>query len=316
MMIRYISMRILQMIPVLFGVLLAVFVITHVVPGDPVLLMLGEQYTEKEYNEMKVYLGLDKPLPVQFLSYAKGVVTGDLGKTIRSREPVIGAIFRRFPATLTLSVAAMIIASVVAIPIGIVSALKQNTKIDYVSMVFAQFGISVPVFWLGIVLVLFFSLYLNLLPVGGRGEPPDLKHLILPAFCLAAPFMAMTARLTRSCMLEVLSESYIVAARSRGFSEARVIFKHALKNAMIPVVTNLGLQLSRMLGGALIIEVVFRWPGMGELAYDAIMERDYAVVMGVVLLIAVIFIIINLLVDLSYTLFDPRIRYDTRTLGE
>ena len=315
-MIRYISMRILQMIPVLFGVLLAVFFITHVVPGDPVLLLLGEQYTEKEYNEMKVYLGLDKPLPVQFLSYAKGVVTGDLGKTIRSREPVTAAIFRRFPATLTLSVAAMIIASVVAIPIGIVSALKQNTKIDYASMVFAQFGISVPVFWLGIVLVLFFSLYLNLLPVGGRGEPPDLKHLILPAFCLAAPFMAMTARLTRSCMLEVLSESYIVAARSRGFSEARVIFKHALKNAMIPVVTNLGLQLSRMLGGALIIEVVFRWPGMGELAYDAIMERDYAVVMGVVLLIAVIFIMINLLVDLSYTLFDPRIRYDTRTLED
>jgi peptide/nickel transport system permease protein len=315
-MIRYISMRILQMIPVLFGVLLAVFVITHVVPGDPVLLLLGEQYTEKEYNEMKVYLGLDKPLPVQFLSYAKGVVTGDLGKTIRSREPVTAAIFRRFPATLTLSVAAMIIASVIAIPIGIVSALKQNTKIDYASMVFAQFGISVPVFWLGIVLVLFFSLYLNLLPVGGRGEPPDLKHLILPAFCLAAPFMAMTARLTRSCMLEVLSESYIVAARSRGFSEVRVIFKHALKNAMIPVVTNLGLQLSRMLGGALIIEVVFRWPGIGELAYDAIMERDYAVVMGVVLLVAVIFIVINLLVDLSYTLFDPRIRYGTRTLEE
>ena len=207
----------------------------------------------------------------------------------------------------------MIIAAVVAIPIGIVSALKQNTKIDYISMVMAQFGISMPVFWLGIMLILFLSLYLNLLPVGGRGEPPDLMHLILPAFCLAAPFMAMTARLTRSCMLEVLRESYIVAARSRGFSEARVVFKHALKNAMIPVVTNLGLQLSRMLGGALIIEVVFRWPGMGELAYDAIMERDYAVVMGVVLLVAVIFIVINLLVDLSYTLFDPRIRYNTRT---
>jgi peptide/nickel transport system permease protein len=312
-MIRYISIRVLQMIPVLFGVILAVFIITHVVPGDPVLLMLGTQYTEKEYKEMQVYLGLDKPLPVQFLNYVKGVLKGDLGKTIQSREPVTNVIFRRFPATFTLSAVALIIAAGVAIPIGIVSALKQNTKIDYISMVLAQLGISIPVFWLGIMLVLFLSLYLNLLPVGGRGEPPDLKHLILPAFCLATPFMAMTARLTRSCMLEVLRENYIVAARSRGFSEARVIFKHALKNAMIPVVTNLGLQLSRMLGGALIIEVVFRWPGMGELAYDAIMERDYSVVMGVVLLVAVIFIVINLLVDLSYTLFDPRIRYDTRT---
>jgi peptide/nickel transport system permease protein len=312
-MIRYISIRVLQMIPVLFGVILVVFIITHIVPGDPVSLMLGAGYTEKDYKEMKVYLGLDKPLTVQFVNYVKGVVKGDLGKTVKSREPVTKVIFRRFPATLTLSAVALIIAAGVAIPIGIVSALKQNTKIDYISMVMAQLGISIPVFWLGIMLILFLSLYMNVLPVGGRGEPPDLIHLILPAFCLATPFMAMTARLTRSCMLEVLRENYIIAARSRGFSEARVIFKHALKNAMIPVVTNLGLQLSRMLGGALIIEVVFRWPGMGELAYDAIMERDYAVVMGVVLLVAVIFIVINLLVDLSYTLFDPRIRYDTRT---
>jgi peptide/nickel transport system permease protein len=315
-MIRYISVRVLQMVPVLFGVVLVVFIITHVVPGDPVSLSLGAQYTQKEYDEMKVYLGMDKSLPVQFLNYLKGVVTGDLGKTIRSRERVTEVIFRRFPATLTLSIVALIIAAGVAIPIGIISALKQNTKIDYISMVAAQLGISMPVFWLGIMLVLFFSLYLNLLPVGGRGEPPDLKHLVLPAFCLATPFMAMTARLTRSCLLEVLRENYIVAARSRGFSEARVIIKHALKNAMIPVVTNLGLQLSRMLGGALIIEVVFRWPGMGELAYDGIMERDYPVVMGVVLLVAVIFIVLNLLVDLSYTFFDPRIRYDTRTSEE
>jgi peptide/nickel transport system permease protein len=287
-MIRYISIRVLQMIPVLFGVILVVFIITHIVPGDPVSLMLGAGYTEKDYKEMKVYLGLDKPLTVQFVNYVKGVV--------KSREPVTKVIFRRFPATLTLSAVALIIAAGVAIPIGIVSALKQNTKIDYISMVMAQLGISMPVFWLGIMLILFLSLYMNVLPVGGRGEPPDLIHLILPAFCLATPFMAMTARLTRSCMLEVLRENYIIAARSRGFSETRVIFKHALKNAMIPVVTNLGLQLSRMLGGALIIEVVFRWPGMGELAYDAIMERDYAVVMGVVLLVAVIFIVINLLV--------------------
>lgn len=298
------------MLPVLFGVILAVFIITHIIPGDPVLLVLDTQYTQQEYDDMKVYLGLDKPLPIQFLNYTKGILQGDLGKTIHSREPVTRVILRRFPATFILSVVALFLAAGLAIPIGMISAIKQNTKTDFISMVMAQIGISVPVFWLGILMIMFFSLYLDLLPVGGRGDPPDIKHLILPAFCLAIPFMAMTARLTRSCILEVLRENYIIAARARGYSETRVILKHVLKNAMIPVITNLGLQLSRMLGGALIIEVVFRWPGMGELAYDAIMERDYPVVMGVVLLVAVIFILINLVVDLSYTFFDPRIRYD------
>ena len=311
-MVKYIAIRVLQMIPVLFGVILVVFIITHVIPGDPVLLMLGPGYTEKEYNDMKTYLGLDKSLTEQFVSYVGGLAKGDLGKTIKSRELVTTVILRRFPATLTLSLVALIIATVIAIPIGIVSALKQNTKIDYISMIAAQVGISMPVFWLGIMLILFLSIYLDILPVSGRGDPPDLTHLILPACCFATPFIAMTARLTRSCMLEVLRENYIVAARSRGFSESRVVFKHALKNAMIPVITNLGLQLSRMLGGALVIEVVFRWPGMGELAYDAIMERDYAVVMGVVLITAVTFIVINLLVDLSYTFLDPRIKYNKK----
>ena len=300
------------MVPVLLGVIIAVFIITHIVPGDPVLLVLGTEYSQKEYNEMKSYLGLDKSLPIQLLNYTKGVIQGDLGKTLQSREPVIDVISRRFPATFILSIVALGIAAIVSIPIGVVSALKQNTKVDHISMVLAQFGISVPVFWLGILLILLISLHLDLLPVGGRGDPPDVKHLILPAFCLAIPFMAMTARLTRSCVLEVLRENYIIAARSRGFTEARIIFKHVLKNAMIPVITNLGLQLSRMLGGALVIEVVFRWPGIGELAYDAIMERDYSVVMGVVLMVSIIFIVINLLVDLSYTLFDPRIKYNNK----
>jgi ABC-type dipeptide/oligopeptide/nickel transport system permease component len=301
------------MAPVLFGVILTVFIITHIIPGDPVLLMLGSHYTKEEYQEVKVYLGLDKPISIQFLNYLGGVVRGDFGKSVYSREPVIEMILRRFPATFILSLVALTIAAGVSIPIGIISAIRHNTKVDYAAMVGAQLGISMPVFWWGMILVLFFSLYLNYLPAGGRGEPPDLRHLILPGFCLSTPFMAMTARLTRSCMLEVLRESYITAARSRGFSERRIVFKHALKNAMIPVVTNLGLQLSRMLGGALVVEVVFRWPGIGELAYDAIMQRDYPVVMGVVLLVAIIFIIINLLVDLSYTFFDPRIRYDTKT---
>jgi len=312
-MIRFILGRILQMVPVIFGVILVVFILTHIIPGDPVLLMLGAQYTEREYKEMKVYLGLDKPLSIQFLNYLKGVVTGDLGKSVHSREPVTTIVLRRFPATFILAVAAIFISALVSIPMGIISALRRNTFIDYASMVGAQLGISIPIFWWGIMLILVLSLYLNLLPAGGRGDPPDLIHLLMPAFCLSAPYMAMTARLTRSCMLEVIRENYIMAARSRGFPETRIILKHALRNAMIPVVTNLGLQLSRVLGGALVIEVVFRWQGIGSLAYDAIMERDYPVVMGVVILVAFIFLMINLLVDISYTFFDPRIRYDTKT---
>jgi len=308
-MTRYILGRVAQIAPVLLGVLLLVFSITHIIPGDPVLLMLDVRYSEKEYKEMQAYLGLDKPLYVQFANHLKGVLRGDLGKSIRSREPVTVRIIQRFPATFVLAVAAIIIVGLVAIPIGILAALKQNSKTDYISMIVAELGISMPIFWLGIMLMLLFSLYLGWLPAGGRGDPPDLLHLVMPAFCLSTPYMAMTARLTRSCMLEVLRENYIVAARSRGFPEIQIVLKHALRNAMIPVVTNMGLQLSRILGGALVIEVVFRWPGMGGLAYDAIMERDYPVVMGVVLVVAVIFIVVNLLVDLSYTLFDPRIRY-------
>ncbi len=311
-MTRYILGRVVQMAPVLFGVLLLVFSITHIIPGDPVLLMLDVRYTQQEYKEMQAYLGLDKPLPVQFYNHLKGVFRGDLGKSIRTREPVISMIFQRFPATFALAIVAMLIVALLSIPVGVTAALKQNTKADYISMIGAEMGISMPIFWLGIMLILLFSLYLGWLPAGGRGEPPDLVHLIMPAFCLATPYMAMTARLTRSCMLEVLRENYIVAARSRGFPEWQIVFRHALRNAMIPVVTNMGLQLSRMLGGALVIEVVFRWPGMGAMAYDGVMEKDYPVVMGVVLIVAVIFIVVNLLVDLSYTFFDPRIRYDTR----
>lgn len=313
-MTRHILGRILQILPVLFGVLLAVFTLTHVIPGDPVLLMLGEDYTEVDYKEMQEYLGLDRPLQVQFIDYLKDTVQGDLGDSILSAEPVTTMIVRRFPATFILAVSAIFISALVSIPIGIVSALKRGSWVDYGAMVGAQLGISMPIFWLGLMMILLFSLFLDLLPAGGRGDPPDWIHLILPAFCLSTPFMAMTARLTRSCMLEVLRENYITVARSRGFAEARIILKHALRNAMIPVVTNLGLQLSRLLGGALVIEVVFRWPGIGSLAYDGIMQRDYPVVMGVVLLVSVTFIVINLIVDLSYAFFDPRIRYDARAL--
>jgi peptide/nickel transport system permease protein len=308
-MTRFILGRIIQMFPILFGVILAVFILTHIVPGDPVVLMLGPDATQEQYKEMRAYLGLDKPLSVQFLNYLQGVVTGDFGKSVQTGEPVTKAIFHRFPATFVLAISAIFISAFIAIPIGTISALKRNTLIDYVSMIGSQLGMSVPVFWWGLILILLLSLQLNLLPAGGRGDPPDLIHLVLPAFCLSAPYMAMTARLTRSCLLEVIRENYIIAARSRGFSGARIILKHALRNAMIPVVTNLGLQLSRIMGGALVIEVVFRWPGIGTLAYDSLMEKDYPIAMGVITLVAFMFIVINLLVDLSYSFFDPRIRY-------
>jgi peptide/nickel transport system permease protein len=308
---KYILNRILQMFPVLFGVIFTVFFLTHVLPGDPVAIMLDDGYTQEEYEAMEAYLGLDKPLPVQFGHYLAGLLRGDLGNSIHFNEPVLKMVLDRFPATFILAVSSVIIGAVVAIPLGVVSAIRRNTVVDYACMAGAQLGISMPIFWLGLMLILFLSLDLNLLPAGGRGEPPDLAHLILPACCLSVPFMATIARLTRSCMLEVLREPYITAARSRGFSEFRVIVKHALRNAMIPVVTAMGLQLSRMLGGALVIEVVFRWPGIGGLAFDAIADRDYPVMMGVVMLTAIIFIVINLVVDLSYRFFDPRIQYGT-----
>ena len=222
-MTRYILGRLAQMVPVLFGVLLLVFSITHILPGDPVLIMLDVQYTDEEYKDMQKFLGLDKPLYIQLMKYMKGILVGHLGTSIHTSEDVTTMIARRFPATLTLAVSALIIAASIAIPIGVISAIKRNSKVDYAAMVGAQMGISMPVFWLGIMLILLLSLYLNILPPGGRGDPPDLIHLILPAFCLAMPFMAMTARLTRSCMLEVLRENYIIAARSRGFSECRII---------------------------------------------------------------------------------------------
>jgi len=203
-MTRYVLGRILQMFPVLLGVVLAVFMLTHILPGDPVLLMLDVQYTEEEYKEMQTYLGLDKPLHLQFLRYLNDLIHGDLGRSIHSEEPVIDMILRRFPATFFLATSAIFLAAMVSIPIGVASALKQNTKIDYISMVGAQMGISMPPFWLGLMLILFLSLYLNILPPGGRGDPPDLIHLILPACTLSTPFMATSARLTRSCMLEVL----------------------------------------------------------------------------------------------------------------
>jgi peptide/nickel transport system permease protein len=312
-MLKYILNRILQMFPVLFGVIVAVFFLTHILPGDPVLIMLDDYYTQEEYEAMEKYLGLDKPLPVQFGNYLANLLRGDLGTSIHFNEPVIKMVLDKFPATFILAVSAMIIGAVVAIPLGVLSAIRRNTMVDYTCMAGAQIGISMPIFWLGMMLILFLSLGLDLLPAGGRGDPPDLIHLILPACCLSVPFMAMIARLTRSCMLEVLREPYITAARSRGYSEYRVILKHALRNAMIPVVTAMGLQLSRMLGGALVIEVVFRWPGIGGLAFDGLADRDYPIVMGVVMLVAIIFIVINLLVDLSYRLFDPRIQYGNRS---
>ncbi len=307
---RYILRRILLMLPVLFGAALLVFVASRtVVPGDPVLMWLEEDYTPQEYEEMSTYLGLDKPVYIQFYKYLERIIVHwDMGYSYLTEKPVTKAITERLPATFILSGVGLLIGLLIAIPMGIISAIKPYSKIDNIGMVTAILGVSAPSFWEGIMLILIFSYYLGWLPVAGRGMPPDIVHLILPAFTVGTHHMATTLRLTRSCMLEVLGEDYIRTARAKGLKEIVVYTKHALRNALIPVVTDIGMTLSRLVGGTVVVEVVFGWPGLGKLSYDAIVMRDFPILQGIVLYMAGIFVGVNLLVDFLYTILDPRIK--------
>ncbi len=308
-MARYILRRLVLMVPVLFGAALLVFVASRtVVPGDPVLMWLEEDYTTQEYNEMKAYLGLDQPIYVQFYKYLERIIVhGDMGYSYLTEKPVITAITERLGATFILSAAALLIGLIIAFPVGIISAVKPYSKFDEIAMVTALAGVSIPTFWEGLMLMLVFSYYLDWLPVAGRGMPPDFIHLILPAFTMGTHHMATTLRLTRSCMMDALGEDYIRTARAKGVSEIMVYIKHALRNALIPVVTDVGLSLTRLVGGSVVVEVVFGWPGVGKLAYDAIVMRDFPILQGIVLFVAVVFVGVNLLVDILYTFLDPRI---------
>jgi ABC-type dipeptide/oligopeptide/nickel transport system permease component len=304
---RFLIRRLLLTIPVLLGVATLVFSLIHLVPGDPVQAMLGESASPQDIVELRSRLGLDRPLYVQYGSFLKGLATGNLGTSLRTNQPVAGAIAERLPATFELAFAAMIVAVVFAIPLGLIAAARVGTGIDHAATTLALLGISVPNFWLGPLLAIVFSVTLGWLPVSGRGTP---AHLVLPAITLGAPLAAVLARMTRASVLEELRELYVLAARARGLSRARAILKHAFRNSLIPIVTVLGLQIGAVLTGAVITETIFAWPGVGRLLIQSISFRDYPLVQGCILLIAVTYVSMNLLTDVVYGFLDPRIRYE------
>jgi peptide/nickel transport system permease protein len=307
-MYAYLVRRLLSTIPVLFGVLLLVFSMLHLVPGDPVKMMLGEfQTSPEQIAKLQSQLHLNEPLPQQFGRYVWNAMHGDLGTSIRSNKPVTQEIMDNLPSTLELALAGLLIAGMLGITLGVLAAVKQYSWLDVGSMLVALIGISMPSFWLGLLFIFAFSLRFRLFPATGGG---DLKHLILPAVTLGLGAAAIIARLTRSSMLEVMRHEYVTTARAKGIKESRVIIRHALKNALIPVVTIFGLQFGQLLAGTVVIETVFGRPGIGRLIVDAILNKDFPLVQGIVLVVAVSYVIVNLLVDLVYAFLDPRIRYE------
>lgn len=299
--------RLLLTVPVLAGVATLVFSLIHLVPGDPVQAMLGESASPRDIAELRGRLGLDRPLYVQYGAFVKGVATGDLGSSLRTNQPVAAAIAERMPATAELALAAMLVATLVSIPLGIIAAVWAGTRVDHAATTLALIGISVPNFWLGPLLAIVFSVTLGWLPVSGRGT---LAHLVLPAITLGAPLAAVLARMTRASLLEELRELYVLAARARGASPARAVLRHAFRNSLIPIVTVIGLQFGAVMTGAVITETIFAWPGVGRLLIQSISFRDYPVVQGCILLIAGTYVAMNLLTDLVYGALDPRIRYN------
>jgi ABC-type dipeptide/oligopeptide/nickel transport system permease component len=303
-MLTFIVRRLLLAIPVLLGVVFVVMLTIDLLPGDAVTLMLGEHATKDAVARLREHLGLDKPFLVRYLVYVGQLARGDLGRSIQQNRPVGAELADAWPATLELTVAALLLAAAVGIAAGAASAVWPNSLFDAVARLGSLFGLSMPIFWTGLVLIVIFSLWLNWLPVGGAGS---LTHLILPAVTLALPSVAMIARLTRSAVLDVLREDYVRTARAKGVGEVWVLGRHALRNALIPIITLVGLQSGQLMGGAVLTETVFAWPGLGRLMVKAIFARDYVLLQGAVLVFALAFVIINLLVDLSYGLLDPRV---------
>lgn len=302
----YVIRRLLLTVPVLVGVSLLVFSMIRLVPGDPAVAIAGVQATPQFIEQVRTQYRLDEPIPVQYVYFVRDVLRGDLGRSIFSRRPVSVELSERFPRTIELTVAAMAIATLIGIAAGIVSATRRYSFFDNASMLVALVGVAAPVFWLALMLQLVFSVTLGWLPSTGRGT---LMHLILPALTLGMASAGLIARITRSSMLEVLRQDYITTARAKGLSEKVVVYKHAFKNALIPVVTVMGLQFGILLGGAVLTETVFAWPGVGRLLVDSILARDYPVVQGTVLVLAFTFVMINLAVDIIYAFLDPRISY-------
>ncbi|MGI8933500.1 MAG: ABC transporter permease [Phormidesmis sp.] len=333
---RYILRRLLQLVPVLLGISLLVFAFLHLIPGDPAVTMLGDRATPAALEVLRERMGLNEPLPLQYLTFLGNLLKFDLGTSIFTGVPILEEIKTKWPATFELSIVAMLIALVIGIPAGVMAAVRKNSLVDNLMMSGSLLGVSMPVYWLGLLLVYLFAVNLQWLPPSGRiginvgydFEPITgffifdaliqanfqalgdvVSHLLLPAITLSTIPLAIIARITRSAMLEVLSQDYIRTARSKGLKEFLVIGKHALKNAMLPVVTVVGLEFGTLLGGAILTETIFSWPGIGSWIYGGILQRDYPIVQGGVVFVAFVFVLINLLVDISYAFLDPRIQY-------
>jgi peptide/nickel transport system permease protein len=304
--IRYVIRRLIYAIPVMLVVSIIVFAMLHIAPGDPASMLAGEDARPEDVAAVRAKFGLDQPLHIQYGVWLGNILQGDLGRSIVTRRPVLMEIQSRLPSTIELAVAALLIAMVVGMVVGVISATRQYSILDHSTMIMALLGISVPIFWLGLMLIFLFSVQLRWFPTGGGGT---LQQLVLPAITLGAASTAIVARMTRSSMLEVIRQDYVRTARSKGLVERVVLVRHALKNALIPVVTVIGLQFGYLLGGAVITETVFSRPGLGRLLVASIMSQDFPVVQGTLMLLAGSFVLVNLLVDILYGYLDPRIRY-------
>lgn len=332
----YILKRLLSLLPVLLGITLLVFCFLHLIPGDPAVVLLGERATPEQIAALREQLGLNQPLPIQYLIFLGNLLRFDLGNSIISGIPIAAELRSRFPATLELSLGAMLVALILGIPAGILAAVRKNSWLDNLLMSGSLLGVSLPVYWLGLLLIYLFAVNLQWLPPSGRisvdvgfrfqpltgfylldallrldgGALKDvLAHLVLPALALGTIPLAILARITRSAMLESLAQDYIRTAKAKGVPAVGIILRHALKNALLPISTIIGLQFGTLLGGAILTETIFSWPGIGSWIYDGILDRDYPVVQGGVVFVAIVFVLINLIVDISYAFFDPRIQH-------
>jgi len=306
-MFKYVLKRLLSTIPVLLGISLLLFFMLRMLPGDPAQVLAGQMATPEDVKLIRHQLGLDQPIFIQYGIFLSRLVLFDLGRSARTQNPVIKEVWARLPNTVLLAVAAITLACLFGIPAGILSAVRSYTWIDYLFTSMALFGISMPVFWLGLMLVVIFSVVLQWLPAGGTGS---WKHVILPSLTLAAFVVAFITRMTRASMIETMAQEYTTTARSKGLKEKVVILKHALRNALIPIITVVGLQFGMLLGGAVLTETVFAWPGLGRLIVDSILARDYPVIQGTILIFGLLYILVNLVVDMAYAFIDPRIRYE------
>ncbi|HBO69220.1 MAG TPA: glutathione ABC transporter permease GsiC [Deltaproteobacteria bacterium] len=304
---RILVARLWQAVPVVLGVVTIVFLLIHLIPGDPVEIMLGENAVAAQKEELRKELKLDRPLATQYVEFLSGLFRGDLGTSFRSREPVLREILSRFPATLLLALASLLAALLVSLPLGVLSAMRPRSAVDHLCGLFSMLGLSMPNFWLGPLLILLFSIQLGLLPVGGWGSA---AHLVLPAATMGTGMAAILTRMLRASLLEEIRREYVQAAAARGLSRRAAVLRHALRNALIPVLTVLGLQFGSLLGGSVITETIFSWPGIGRLTLQAIEARDYPLVQGCILFLAVLTVAVNLLTDLLYLRLDPRIRVE------